>query len=246
MAVLAENLGMSQAFTELGDLLPVTAIKCGPCVVVQKKLKDTDGYVAIQLGFKEEAKLQRVNRAKKGHFQKAGTPIFRHSGEFRFDNLEGIDVGDQLGASLFEVGDMLNIQGRTKGRGFQGVMKRHGKHGGPAAHGSNFHRAPGSIGMCQDPGRVIKNMKLPGQMGGDRVTVKNLKVIEIDVENNLLFVKGSVPGCKSGMLRVMLTSAAILDRLKKQKEKAKEVPVESPTENKASEEVLTDESKKEV
>lgn len=208
---------MSQKFNqENGDMVPVTAIKCGPCVVIQKRAKDKEGYESLQLGFEEVKKLQNVTRARKGHFQKAKTPVFRYLGEWKVDKIDHVDVGDRLSIEMLKVGDFVNVSGVTKGRGYQGVIKRHGKHGGPAAHGSNFHRAPGSIGMRTSPGRVLKNMKLPGHMGDCNRTAKNIEVIEIDVENNLLFVKGAVPGCNNGLLRVTNTGAKLAERFKKE------------------------------
>ena len=243
LTLYGENLGMSQKFTENGDLVPVTVIKCGPCTVVQKKTKDKEGYNALQLGFAEVKKLQNVKRARKGHFQKAKTPIFRWLGEFRADNLEEVNVGDSLGVDLFRVGDPLSIRGKTKGRGFQGVIKRHGKAGGGASHGSHFHRAPGSIGMCASPAKVIKGMKMPGHMGDEFRTIKNLKVIDIDTENNLLFVKGAVPGAKSGFLKITNIVAKLNERFKKaeseksQDEKEEAAVAETAEENKDSGEV---------
>lgn len=219
LGLMGKNLGMTQKFDEHGDMVPVTVIKCGPCAVVQKKVLEKEGYWALQLGFDEVKKAQRLNRARKGLFQKAKTPLFKHLGELRLEKDEGVNVGDTLGVNLFQVGDSIKVRGKTKGRGFQGVIKRHGKSGGGASHGSHFHRAPGSIGMCTDPARVIKNMRLPGHMGDDFRTVKNLKVVEIDVENNLLFVKGAVPGSKNGLLTLTNTAATLSERLPK-----KEVP----------------------
>lgn len=212
-----KNLGMTQKFDDNGDMVPVTVIKCGPCTVVQKKTREKEGYGALQLGFEEVKKLQSMNRPRKGHFQKAGTPIFKYLSECRLED-DKLKVGDQVGAGVFEVGDFLNIRGTTKGRGFQGVMKRHGKSGGGASHGSCFHRAPGSIGMNSDPARVIKNMKLPGHMGTDLVTIKNLKLLDIDQENSLLFVKGSVPGHRNGLVKIALASGDLTLRLSKKQE----------------------------
>lgn len=213
--LLGKNLGMTQKFNEKGQFVPVTAILCGPCTVVQKKDKGKEGYNALQLGFGEVKKVQNVNRPRKGHFAKAGTPVFRHLAELRFENTENINVGDKIGAEVFQVGDVVSVRGKTKGRGFQGVIKRHGFSGGGAAHGSCFHRAPGSIGQNSDPSRVFKNRKMPGHMGTDFVTMKNLKVVDVDLENNILFVKGAVPGHKNGIVNIDNVSAGWASRIKK-------------------------------
>lgn len=217
--LLGKNLGMTQKFDDKGDMIPVTVIRCGPCTVVQKKSREKEGYNAIQFGFEEVAKIQRVNRPRKGHFQKAGTGVFRYLSECRVEDIEGVNIGDRFGVEVFQVGDRVCIRGKTKGRGFQGVIKRHGKSGGPGSHGSHFHRIPGSIGMRTDPGRVIKNMKLPGHMGSDYVTIKNLELVDIDTEGGFLFVKGSVPGCKNGLVDVLPSSADFGERLRKKGEK---------------------------
>lgn len=205
-------MGMTQRFAEDGDMISVTAIKCGPCRVVQKKAKAKEGYDAIQLGFDPVVKAKNISRAEKGHFQKAGTPVFRHLGEVRISDLDAVEVGDALGAQLFKVGDRLDITGVTKGKGFQGVIKKFGMGGGPASHGSCFHRAPGSIGMRQDPGRVLKGTHLPGHMGCDRRTVKNLEVVDINSEGNVVFVRGSVPGHVEGLLRLENRNATLSER----------------------------------
>lgn len=213
--LLGKNLGMTQKFNDKGELVPVTAIKCGPCAVIQRKTVNKEGYSAVQLGFEEVKKLQRVNKATKGHFQKAGTPVFKHTFECRVDDSLNIKVGDVVDAGLFETGDLLSIKGRSKGRGFQGVVKRYGHSGGGAAHGSHFHRAPGSIGQNSSPSRVIPGMKMPGHMGNNDITIKNIELIEIDRENNLIFVKGSVPGCKNSMVNITALSADISARINK-------------------------------
>lgn len=220
LTLYGKKLGMTQKFVENGDLIPVTVIQCGPCTVVQKKTKKKEGYNALQLGFDEVKKLQRVNRSKKGHFQKAKTPVFRYVSEIRTEDVDLLNVGDSITAEVFHTGDKLNIRGLTKGRGFQGVIKRHGKHGGGAAHGSHFHRAPGSIGQNSSPARVIPGMKMPGHMGDEFKTIKNLEVIS--VENNLLFVKGAVPGAKNGLLRITTPKVKLVDRFKKKEEAATE------------------------
>lgn len=228
LGYLGRKLGMTQKFDEKGDAIPVTVIKCGPCTVIDKRTKERDGYCALQLGFEEEKKAQKVSKSLKGHFQKAKTPLFKQLGELRTGDIENINVGDSLNIGMMQVGDNVNVVGTTKGRGFQGVIKRHGKSGGAASHGSHFHRAPGSIGMCADPSRVIKGMGMPGHMGTARRTLKNLKVIEIDLENNLLFVKGAVPGSRNGLVMVTNTKAKISDRLKKEEPAKEVVPQEKP------------------
>lgn len=223
-ALLGKKIGMTQKFDESGDLIPVTIIKCGPCVVVYKKTKKKEGYEALQLGFEEAKKIQNVNRAQKGHFKKAKTAVFKNLTECKVGAEVDLNVGDALDVSLFQKGDKIKVSGVVKGRGFQGVIKRHGKSGGCSTHGSHFHRAPGSIGMCTYPGRVIKNMKLPGHMGTNNKTIKNVKVVEIDVENNLMFVKGAVPGCNTGLLKITNDSVKLSERFKK-KETAENVAV---------------------
>lgn len=222
---------MTQKFTADGESVPVTVIKCGPCTVVQKKTKKTDGYNALQLGFGETLKAQRFTKAMKGHFQKAKTGIFNHLGEVRLDDLENVNVGDLLTATLFHIGDKLHVSGITKGRGFQGVIKRHHKAGGPATHGSCFHRTPGSIGMRQFPGRVLKNTRLPGHMGVDKVKTKNLVVVDIDAENNLVFVKGAVPGYSNGLVMVDNSYVNLSSRLTKKEEPKTEVVAEVQEQN---------------
>jgi large subunit ribosomal protein L3 len=234
LTLYGKNLGMTQEFAENGDMVPVTVIQCGPCIVVQKKTVDKEGYCALQLGFDEIKKAQRVNRPRKGHFQKAKTPMFRRLGEYRADDLDDVNVGDSLSVELFQIGDLLNIRGKSKGRGFQGVIKRHNKSGGAASHGSHFHRTTGSIGMCADPAKVIKGMRMPGHMGSEFKTIKNLKVIAIDAENNLLFVKGAVPGAKNGFLKISQPKIKLGERLPKPS-KQEDVPAE--TAEKVAEEV---------
>lgn len=221
LGLLGKKLGMTQKFTGEGDVVPVTVIRCGPCAVVQKKIRGKEGYNALQLGFEEVKKAQRVNRPAKGHFARAKTSLYRYLGECRENNIENVNVGDCLDVGLFEVGDRLNIRGITKGRGFQGVVKRHGFSGGPASHGSHTHRAPGSIGMCADPGRVLKNTKLPGHMGSEFRTIKNMEVVEVDLPNNLLFVRGAVPGSRNGLVRITNASVDLSARFKKDKKEVK-------------------------
>jgi len=188
---------MTQVYAEDGRAFPVTVIQAGPCVVVQRKSKDKDGYAAVQLGLVEARKVKRVTKAMKGHFDKAGLPPCRVLREFRVeDGAEGAElkVGDKVSVEQFAAGDELTVCGTSRGLGFQGVVKRHHFRGGAATHGSMFHRAPGSIGASAFPSRVIPGMKGAGHMGSERVTIKSVQVVRVDAPNNLLVVRGSVPG----------------------------------------------------
>lgn len=201
LGLLAQKQGMTQYYNEDGTTTPVTVLKAGPCAVVQRKTKENDGYDALQIGF-GETKAKRVTKARAGTCAKAGTPLYKHLREFTTVATEVFQEGQVLTVAQFEKGDVVNVQGTVKGRGTQGVIKRHGKSGGPAAHGSHFHRSTGSIGMRTWPGRVIKNMGMPGHMGDVVRTIRGLKIIAIDVEKNLLLVKGAVPGGKNALLYV--------------------------------------------
>jgi large subunit ribosomal protein L3 len=185
---------MTQVYAEDGRAFPVTVIVAGPCVVVQRKAKDKDGYSAVQLGLVEARKVKRVTKAMKGHFDKAGLPPCRVLREFRVADDAELKVGDKVSVEGFSAGDAISVTGVSRGLGFQGVVKRHHFRGGAATHGSMFHRAPGSIGASAFPSRVLKGMRGAGHMGSDRVTVKNLQVVRVDAPNNLLIVRGSVPG----------------------------------------------------
>lgn len=215
LELIGRKLGITQKFTDDGNIISVTVVRCGPCTVIQKKTREKEGYNALQLGFEETGKVKRETRAVRGHFQKAGTSVFKHLAEMRTDEVDVVDVGDQIGVGVFRIGDRVSVRGKTKGRGFQGVVKRHGKKGGGAAHGSHFHRAPGSIGMNTWPARVIKNMKLPGHMGSEFVTVKNLEVVDVEPEKNLLYIKGSVPGAVQGLLKIKNSSVNLRSRIDK-------------------------------
>ena len=201
LGLMGEKLGMTQIFNDSGDVVPVTAVKIGPCAVVQKKTKETDGYNAIQLGF-GITKPRRMSKARRGHLEKKGLPLFTYLKEFRTEVVGNFEVGEELCVSGFKPGDIVRVSGVTKGHGFQGVMKRHGKHGGPASHGSDFHRRPGSIGMRTWPGHVLKNMKLPGHMGNVNVTTKNLEVVAVRPQDDVILIKGALPGARSGLLVV--------------------------------------------
>ncbi len=197
--IIGEKLGMTQVFTSDGRAVPVTVIEAGPCAVVQVKTKEKDGYNAVQLSFKEIKKARRVNKPSAGHFKKANLPPARYLKEFRTDTA-GTEVGQKVFADIFKKGDIVDVTGITIGKGFQGVMKRHGFAGGPATHGSMFHRAPGSIGSSSYPSRVWKNKKLPGHMGNERKTVQGLEIIDVRKEENLILIKGAVPGCKGRLV----------------------------------------------
>ena len=197
--LLGKKLGMTQIFWDDGVAVPVTVLEAGPCFVIQKKTKETDGYNAIQLGFGRK-KEYKVTKPLKGHMDKAGKGYFRYMREFPTGSPDKYEVGQELKADMFEVGDVIDVVGTTKGRGFAGVIKRHGFHGGRATHGSMFHRAPGSIGASATPARVFKGTKLPGQMGNKRHTVQNLVVVGVKPDKNVILVKGAIPGAKNGML----------------------------------------------
>jgi len=202
LGLIGKKIGMTQVFGEDGSQIPVTVVLAGPCTVVQRKTKENDGYDAIQVAF-EKAKPARLTKAQRLHYEKKGLTPFVHLKEFHTSKAEAFEVGQTLTVSAFKTGDIVDVIGTTKGRGFQGVIKRHGKHGGPASHGSDFHRRTGSIGMRTSPGRVFKNTKLPGHMGVDRVTIKNLEVVSVRPEDDVLLVKGAVPGAKNGMLVIV-------------------------------------------
>ena len=199
--LIAKKLGMTQIFDEKGAVIPVTVLEAGPCTVVQIKNEETDGYKAVQLGF-GDVKEKNVTKPVKGHFNKAKVAPKKHVREFRLDNTEDFKVGNEIKADVFQAEDMVDIQGTTKGKGFQGVIKRHGQHRGPMGHGSMYHRRPGSMGACATPGRVFKGKKLPGHMGNVTVTIQNLKVVRVDLDKNVILVKGSVPGPKGAILKV--------------------------------------------
>lgn len=200
--LIGKKIGMTQSFEEEGNVVPVTVIKAGPCTVIQKKIKKTDGYSALQLGLIEEKAAKRATKPLLGHLKTSDAQPTRILKEFRFDESEEVKEGDQFFVDIFRVGEKVHIVGTSKGKGFAGVVKRWGFKGGKASHGSMFHRAPGSIGASAFPSRVVKGKKLPGHMGRERVTVKNLTVVEADKENNLLVVKGAVPGFKGGYLLI--------------------------------------------
>ncbi|MFR5682754.1 MAG: 50S ribosomal protein L3 [Clostridia bacterium] len=200
-ALIGKKIGMTQIFDEKGNVIPVTVIEAGPCTVVQVKSEETDGYNAVQLGF-GEVKEKKVNKPEKGHFAKANLTAKKHLREFRLDSTENVKVGDELKADVFAQGEKIDVQGTTKGKGFQGVIKRHGQSRGPMGHGSMYHRRPGSMGSTSTPGRVFKGKKLPGHMGVETVTIQNLDVVRVDLDKNVILVKGSVPGPKGAILKL--------------------------------------------
>ncbi len=200
-AIIGKKVGMTQIFDENGSVIPVTVIECGPCPVVQVKTVETDGYDAVQLGF-GAVKEHKVNKPNKGHFSKGNVKPTKHLREFRIEDVSSVKVGDEIKVDTFEAGETVDIQGITKGKGFQGVIKRHGQSRGPMGHGSMYHRRPGSMGATSTPGRVFKGKKLPGHMGVDTVTIQNLVIIRVDSDKNAILVKGSVPGNKGSILKI--------------------------------------------
>ena len=203
-AILATKVGMTQIFNEDGVLTPVTVLQAGPCVVTQVKTAENDGYEAVQVGFVDKRE-KLVSKPVKGHFDKAGVSYKRYVREFRLENAEEYSVKDEIKADIFAAGDKIDATAISKGKGFQGAIKRHGQHRGPMAHGSKFHRHQGSNGSATTPGRVFKGKGMPGHMGSVKVTVQNLEVVKVDTENNLLLVKGSVPGPKKSLVTIKET-----------------------------------------
>ncbi|MGX9136456.1 50S ribosomal protein L3 [Rummeliibacillus sp. JY-2-4R] len=198
--ILGRKIGMTQVFAENGDLIPVTVIEAAPNVVLQKKTAETDGYEAIQIGF-DDKREKLSNKPEKGHVAKANTTPKRFIREIRDVNLAEYEIGQEVKVEIFAEGDVVDVTGVTKGKGFQGVIKRHGQSRGPMAHGSRYHRRPGSMGPVA-PNRVFKQKKLPGQMGGNTVTIQNLTIVKVDAERNLLLVKGNVPGSRKSLVTV--------------------------------------------
>ncbi len=201
--ILGRKLGMTQVWSEDDKLVPVTVIEAGPCVVTQVKTDKTDGYSAVQIGFGDVAE-RRVNKPMAGHFEKAGVEPKRHLVEVRTDSADEYKPGDEITVEAFTDAKSVHVTGVSKGKGFAGVMKRHNFRGGPGGHGSHAHREPGSVGQCATPSRVFKGKRLPGHMGSETVTVRNLDVVRIDAEQNLLLVKGAVPGAKGALLTIRM------------------------------------------
>ena len=216
-AILATKVGMTQIFNEDGVLTPVTVLQAGPCVVTQIKTVENDGYSAVQVGFvdkkdkivnvdkngkKEIVHRHSVTKAEKGHFDKAGVTGKRFVKEFKFENADEYQLAQEIKADIFEAGDKVDATAISKGKGFQGAIKRHNQHRGPMAHGSKFHRHAGSNGAASDPSKVFKGKKMPGHMGAKKITIQNLEIVRVDVENNLLLVKGAVPGPKKSLVTI--------------------------------------------
>ncbi|EOD00990.1 50S ribosomal protein L3 [Caldisalinibacter kiritimatiensis] len=199
--ILGRKVGMTQVFKEDGTVVPVTVIETKGVTVVQKRTEEKEGYNAIQIGF-EDVKEKKLNKPMKGHFDKADVAYKKYLKEFRVENLDEYEVGQEIKVDIFEEGEKVDITGISKGKGFQGVIKRHNQSRGPETHGSKYHRAVGSMGASAYPSRVFKSKKLPGHMGHKKVTVQNLEVVKVDVERNLLLVKGAVPGPKGGLLTI--------------------------------------------
>ena len=199
--IYGKKLGMTQIFTEEGLVIPVTVVEVEPCVVIRKKTVETDGYNAIQVAT-GEVKEKHMNKPDKGQFDKVKLAYKKYIRELRLDNIDEINVGDELKADVFAAGEFVDVQGTSKGKGFQGVIKRHGQHRGPMSHGSMYHRRPGSMGPTSSPGRVFKGKKLPGHTGKDTVTVQHLEVVRVDMDKNVILIKGSVPGYKNALVRI--------------------------------------------
>ena len=198
--ILGKKLGMTQIFTEHGEVIPVTVVEAGPVVVTQIKTTENDGYTAIQVGF-QDAKEKSLNKPQKGHLAAANV-LKKHLKEFRVDAVEEFTVGQEIKADLFAAGEKIDVTGTSKGKGFQGPIKRHGQSRGPESHGSRYHRRPGSMGACSFPGRVFKNKKLAGHMGSVKVTVQNLEVVRVDADKNFILVKGAIPGAKGSVVTI--------------------------------------------
>lgn len=201
--IIGKKIGMTQIFDESGKVIPVTVVEAGPCVVVQKKTVENDGYAAVQLGFGDE-KATRVNKPIKGHFDKADATYKKNLKEFRLEDCESVNVGDILKADTFAPGDMVDVSGTSKGKGFQGTIKRHNNSRLKETHGSGpVHRHAGSMGACSSPSRIFKGKGMPGQMGNEKVTVQNLEIVKVDAENNLIALKGAIPGPKGGIVSIV-------------------------------------------
>ncbi len=203
-AILATKVGMTQIFSEDGVLTPVTVLQAGPCVVTQVKTMENDGYSAVQVGFVDKRE-KLVNKPLKGHFDKAGVSYKRYVRELKLEDAENYALAQEIKADIFAAGDHIDATAVSKGKGFQGAIKRHGQSRGPMAHGSKFHRHAGSNGACSDPSKVFKGKKMPGQMGHKRITVQNLEIVRVDAEKNLLMVKGAVPGPRKSLVTIKET-----------------------------------------
>lgn len=240
--LLGKKMGMMQIFDDTGTCTPVTVLQVGPCTVIQKKTQKSDGYSAVQIGF-EPLDEKKVNKPRLGHFRSQKLKPFRFLREFRIPDEETYEVGQTLDIGLFRVGDKVDVTGVSKGKGFQGVMKRYGHKGGPGAHGSHFHRTPGSIGQCTYPGEVQKGQKMPGRMGFRRVTSRNLKIVAVRPEENIILTRGSIPGSIQSLIFVRLDTDTLEQRIK---ERAPASVDETPEETRQEEtptEETTEESK---
>lgn len=198
-AIMAKKIGMTQVFSETGNLIPVTVLEAGPCTVVQKKTVENDGYSAVQVGFIDE-KESKVTKPEKGHFEKAGVTAKKFLKEFRFEDAESYELGAEIKADIFAAGDKVDVSGVSKGKGYQGAIKRHGQHRGPVTHGSKSHRVVGSMSSATTPGKVRKNKHMAGHMGAVNVTIQNLEIVRADAEKNLILIRGAVPGPKGSLL----------------------------------------------
>jgi large subunit ribosomal protein L3 len=212
--IIGKKIAMTQIFSEEGKVIPVTMVEAGPCMVTQIKTVDREGYAALQLGF-GEIREKKLNGPRKGHFESKGLEPRRHLAEIRMEDLSSYQLGQEITVSVFAKGDHVDITGRSRGKGFAGVIKRHNFAGGPSSHGSHSHRVPGAIGACATPARVFKGMRMPGRMGGERVTALNLEVVDLKPERNLLLIKGSVPGPDGGLLVIRESVKARKKRKKK-------------------------------
>jgi large subunit ribosomal protein L3 len=206
-AILGKKVGMTQVFNPEGKVIPVTVIEAGPCVVVRKKTREADGYEAIQVGF-AEVREKATTRPVRGHYKKSGLKPKKYLRELRLDDTASYEVGQEIKADVFAEGDLVDVTGISRGRGFAGSIKRHGQSRGPMSHGSHYHRGPGSLGSI-DPARVFKGQSLPGRMGGERVTVQRLQVVRVDSDRNLLLVRGAVPGPRGGLVTVKDSAKAV-------------------------------------
>ena len=201
--IIGKKIGMTQIFDEAGKVIPVTVVEAGPCVVVQKKTVENDGYAALQLGY-GDVKVQRVNKPMKGHFDKADVACKKNLKEFRLDDCDALNVGDIVKADTFAVGDAIDVIGTSKGKGFAGAIKRHNQHRLKETHGTGpVHRQAGSMGACSSPSRIYKGKGMAGHMGAEQVTVQNLEIVKIDAENNLIAIKGAIPGPKGGIVYIV-------------------------------------------
>jgi len=200
-AIIGRKIGMTQVFGENGVAIPVTVVEAGPCVVVQKKTMETDGYEAVQLAF-GEVKERRMTKPLKGHYDKNGVEYKKVIKEFKLDDYASLNTGDTINADVFEAGERVDVSGKSKGKGFQGVIKRHNQSRGPMGHGSKYHRRPGSMGASSYPSRVFKGKKLPGQMGNKNVTALNLEVVQVMAEDNVILIKGAVPGIRGSLITI--------------------------------------------